>query len=140
MQVKLNYELKVEDVCVYIIDEHDEEYEYGIKYGYLEFMFNTEFAFLSNSKMLLTTSHIRYEVDLDEYDFSELEDENYVKARKDADAFIDKLINGEATDEEIMNLPLGTSGYTACIIRDLPEDTRNDFIKMIRIAMIDYQI
>ena len=41
-----------------------------------------------------------------------------LKNRKKADIFIDKLINGEATDDEIMNLPLGNSCYTACTIRD----------------------
>jgi len=140
MKVVLEYEVKIEDVYVYKVDEYDEDFEYGIKYGYLYINFNTELAFLTNSGLLLTTSYIRYEVDSDPYDFCEFEDEDYIEARKEADIFIDKLLSGEATDEEIMDLPLGTSGYTGCTISDLDENTRKDLIKMIRVAMIDYQI
>ena len=116
------------------------DFEYGIKYGYLDINFNTELAFLTNSGLLLTTSYIRYEVDSDPYDFCEFEDEDYIEERKKADIFIDRLLSGEATDEEIMDLPLGTSGHTGCTINDLDENTRKDLIKMIRVAMIDYQI
>ena len=141
MQVKLNYELRVEDVYIPEMDEYyDEAYKYGIKYGYLEITFNTEFVFLSNSGLVLTTSYIRYEIDSDPYDLCEFENEEYLKNRKEADILIDKLINGEATDDEIMNLPLGNSCYTACTIRDLDEETRKDFIKMIRAALVDYSI
>ena len=141
MQVKLNYELKVEDVYVNLVEEYyDEAYHYGLKYGYLEIQFNTEFVFLTHSGLVLTTSYIRYEIDSDPYDLCEFENEEYLKNRKEADKLIDKLINGEATDDEIMNLPLGNSCYTACTIRDLDEETRKDFIKMIRTALIDYNI
>ena len=139
-KVNLEYECNIEEVVVYPVDEYDDEFEYGIKYSYLELVFNNEFVWVDSYNHLQTMRYIRIEADEDER-YVPCDDEDYIKSRKKIDILIDKLLTNEITDEEMLKLPLGYMSYASFTINDIPDEkTKKDLIKMIRFAMIDHQI
>lgn len=141
MKVKLEYEVNVESIDVYELTDYDEEHEYGIEYGYLEIRLTNELIFIAPRGHLITTNYIRYEVDIDDYEWVESKGyKEYIKALKEADIFISNFINGNVTDDELLDLPFGCSSHTAFTLRDLPKDVQKEVIKMLRKAIIEYQL
>lgn len=140
VKVNLEYECNIEEVVAYPVTEYDDEFECGIKYFYLELVFNNEFVWVDSSNRLQTVSYIRIEAD-ESGAYIPCEDEDYIKNCKKIDILIDKLLTDEITDEEMLKLPLGCMNYASFTINDIPDEkTKKDLIKMIRVAMIDHQI
>lgn len=140
VKVNLEYECNIEEVVVYPVNECDDEFKFGIKYFYLELVFNTEFVWVDSCNHIQTVTYIRIEADECER-CAPCDDEDYIKNCKKIDTLIDKLLTDEITDEEMLKLPLGYMNYASFTINDIPDEkTKKDLIKMIRFAMIDHQI
>jgi len=140
VKVNLEYECNIEEVVVYPVNEYDDKFEFGIKYFYLELVFNNEFVWVDLHNCLQTVIYIRIEAD-EGNSHIPYDDKDYIKSCKEVDMLIDKLLTNEITDEEMLKLPLGCMNYARFTINDIPDEkTKKDLIKMIRVAMIDHQI
>ena len=125
------------------IENVDIEYFPTEEYNYYDDMFINFDSCLywvdKKTKKLMSSKHIQISTNI--YDYSIFDTVDNFHAPTYVNNIIVGLLDGTITDDEIKNIIILYNGGRDYLIRDISDDNIvNDLIKMIRKAMIEYQI
>jgi len=131
MNLKINFEYKVNIEEISIKMQND-------RYTNLYIKFDNDILWLSESGKCGASSMIFYDKDSYEMDL----DSVHGLLTDEVHKFIIKLLNGTATDEQLLSLPLNfhMAPYGADLNDIQDEEFKKQLLKELRVKLIDYQI